>query len=443
MAGKPFCPWGNIMSNARAFGATLLACASVATIQPAQADSISGLSAPIAINDDLTFKPLLDSRLRWEDVQQPAKNLSADAVTMRVRAGLEIADKATHLSFLAEAAGTLALDTDYNAFPYKNLGVSQYRTAYSVVADPQNIALNRLQLQYKTKAVTLTAGRQRINLDDERWVGSVGWRQNEQTFDALRGQLMLAPVTLDVSYADHQRTIYGIDGGARAAYSGRFWFLGAGVKTGPVTTKAFGYLVDYDNDAGTPQTARNAQTGSSQTYGLRSVGLFPLAKGVSLSVAGSYARQSNYGTNSLHYAASYMAAEGGLNLGTLTLKGGYELMGSDAGLSAVQTPMATLHKFDGWADVFLTTPANGLADHYAGVAYKFARVKAIPGLNAQVTYHQFDSDIGAINYGHEWDGAIGFKTGRVTWMAKYADYIARGGGTTDTRKVWLQAEFGF
>lgn len=431
------------MSNARALGATLLACVAVGAIQPAQADSIPGLTAPIALDDDLTFKPLLDSRLRWEDVQQPAKDLSADAVTMRVRAGFELADNPAHLAFLAEAAGTLAVDSDYNAFPYKNLGTNQYRTAYAVVADPQNVALNRLQLQYKTSAVILTAGRQRINLDDERWVGSVGWRQNEQTFDAVRGQIALAPVIVDVTYADRQRTVYGTDGGARTAYSGRFWFLGAAIKTGPVTTKAFAYLVDYDNDAGTPQTVRDAQTDSSQTYGVRSAGLFSLAKGVSVSVVGSFARQSNYGTNTLHYAASYIAAEGGLNLGALTVKGGYELLGSDAGVSAVQTPMATLHKFDGWADVFLTTPAKGLADTYGGLAYTFTQVRAIPGLNAQVTYHQFDSDLGSIDYGREWDGAIGFKTGRVTWLVKYADYVARGGGTTDTRKFWLQAEFGF
>jgi hypothetical protein len=104
--------------------------------------------------------------------------------------------------------------------------------------------------------------------------------------------------------------------------------------------------------------------------------------------------------------------------------------------------MATLHKFDGWADLFLITPAKGLQDLYAGAAYKFVGIKALPGLNAAVTYHQFDSDFGSTDYGHEWDASLGFKLGRVAVLAKYADYDAAGFGS-DTRKFWLQAEAAF
>lgn len=451
MVGKPFKSMGEIMTCLRTAAALIVAGAAANLATPALADEAKPLVTPIKVGDGFTIKPMLDSRLRWEDVRQPARALSADAVTLRVRAGFELANQPTHLALLVEAGATLGIDTDYNAFPYKNPASDQYRPGDAVVADAQNLALNRLQLQYKTKAVTLTAGRQRINLDDERWVGSSGWRQNEQTFDALRGEVSLQqaslPVSLDVAYSDSQRTVFGNDGGPRVANDGRFWFLGAGVKLGPVTTKGFAYLVDYNNTPGAPQTVRG-QTNSSQTYGLRSSGSFTLAKGVSLALAGSFAQQSNYGTNALHYKADYYAGEAALGVKVLTLKGGYEVLGADAkatgGAWSVQSPLATLHKFDGWADVFLTTPANGLRDLYAGVAAKLPMVKAVKGLNAQVVYHQFDSDIGAIGYGHEWDGAIGLKTGRITWLAKYADYVAKSGsGTTDTRKFWLQAEFGF
>ena len=431
-------------------GLWLATATPLALAQPACADTpppaTPQFGEAVKLADNFTFKPLVDARLRWEDVEQPVKHLGADAVTMRLRAGFELTDTAAHLSFLAEGEGNLGIDDHYNAFNYKNTASSQYLPAYAVVADPQNVALNRLQLQYKTTAVDLTVGRQRIVLDDERWVGASNWRQNQTTFDAVRGQLTLAPVTLDVTYSDRQRTVYGTDGGPRVSYAGRFWFLGASIRTGPITTKAFAYLVNYDNDAATMQTVRG-QTNSTQTYGVRSAGSFGLAKGVKLALAGSYAQQSNYGTNLRHYSARYIAGQGDLALHDLTLTGGYDLLGADAnatgGAWSVQTPMATLHKFDGWADQFLTTPAKGLADVYAGAVYKFTGIKAIPGLFAQAAYHQFNSDIGTINYGHEWDGAIGLKTGRITWLAKYADYIARGGGTTDTRKFWLQTEFGF
>ncbi len=47
-----------------------------------------------------------------------------------------------------------------------------------------------------------------------------------------------------------------------------------------------------------------------------------------------------------------------------TLGVGYELLGSDDGVAAFQTPLATLHKFNGFADQFLVTPAGGLQDIY-------------------------------------------------------------------------------
>ena len=130
-------------------------------------------------------------------------------------------------------------------FPSR-LPSSQRRTAFSVVADPENIELNRLQLQYKGKAVTVTVGRQRINLDDQRFVGAVGWRQNEQTFDAARIEAKIGPVSLDGTYAISQRTIWGYEGEGRTAFDGDFVFLGAGAKLGPVQLKAFAYLLDYD-----------------------------------------------------------------------------------------------------------------------------------------------------------------------------------------------------
>ena len=127
---------------------------------------------------------------------------------------------------------------------------------------------------------------------------------------------------------------------------------------------------------------------------------------------------------------------------------GYELLGGDARAGkSFQTPMATLHKFNGWADLFLTTPQTraygGLQDWYGGLAYRFDGVKALPGLNAAVTYHRFDSDYGNVRYGDEWDASMGFKlTKHMNVLAKYADYSAKGFGV-DTRKFWLQLEVAY
>ena len=394
---------------------------------------------PVVIGDGLTLDPIVEGRLRWEHVDQPSTD--ADAVTLRLRLGGELKHAKSHLALLAEAEGTVAIGKNYNAFPFA-ITSSQRRTQFSTVADPENIELNRLQLQYKSKAVTITVGRQRINLDDQRFVGAVGWRQNEQTFDAVRGEAKLGPVSLDGTYSISQRTVFGYDAGPRTAYDGNFVFLGAGAKLGPVNVKAFAYLLDYDlaEQAGTQAIA----LADTQTYGLRATTSLPLSKVVKLNLAASYAHQSNYKQNPLSYGADYLAAEGGIAYKGFAANIGYEKLGANAVAGrSFQTPMATLHKFNGWADLFLTTPANGLQDVYGGVSYAFAKGKALPGLNAAVTYHQFDSDVGSVSFGHEWDASVGLKLARgVNGLVKFADYKARGFGA-DTRKVWLQVEFAY
>jgi len=403
-------------------GATVAVLATLAISSPAlaaEADKSAGTG-------QLQIKPILDARLRYEAVDQGA--LDADAFTLRLRAGVEA--KLGMLSILAEGEGTAALVNHYNAFPFP-IADSQRRPQYAVVSDPENIELNRLQLQYKSKDVGVTIGRQRINLDDQRWVGSVGWRQNEQTFDAVRGEAKLGPVTADLTYAISQRTIFGGGAGARTSIDGNFVFAGVGSKVGPVQGKLFAYLIDYDETFALPN--------SSQTYGGFASGAIPLGGKTKLSLRGSYARQSDYGDNPFNYAADYWSIEAGTKLSGFNLTGGWERLGSDNGRS-VQTPLATLHKFNGWADIFLTTPPAGLEDAYVSVGRTFESVRALPGLNAVVTFHQFDSAKGGLEYGTEWDASAGFRLGKIGFLLKYADYNARDFGI-DTRKLWLQAEW--
>lgn len=377
-------------------------------------------------SDQIRIEPILDMRLRYELVDQGS--LGADAVTLRIRAGAQA--NLGSFSALVEGEGTVAPVNDYNAFAFP-VSDDQRRPQYAVIADPENIELNRLQLQYKTKDLTVTAGRQRINLDDQRWVGSVGWRQNEQTFDAIRGEAALGPIAVDLTYAISQRTIFGADAGPRTAIDGNFLFAGVGTTPGRIQGKLFTYLIDYDETFALPN--------SSQTYGGYVTGTIPLAKTTKLTFRASYARQSDYGRNPFDYATNYWSFEAGTKLASFSINGGWEQLGSDNG-RALQTPLATLHKFNGWADMFLTTPPNGLEDAYLTLGWASDSVKALPGLKANITFHQFDSAKGDIEYGKEWDASAGFKIGKVALLLKYADYDATDFGA-DTSKLWLQAEW--
>lgn len=417
--------------------ATLLA-SSIALAHPAQAAE-KKFGDPVTVADGVTLDPIIDARVRYEGVDQPT--VDADALTVRLRTGIELKHAPSHLSFLVEAEGTLGISKEYNAFPFALAGSPQRRPQFAVVPDGESIDLNRLQIQYKTKAFALTVGRQRINLDDQRFVGSVGWRQNEQTFDAVRAEASLGPVSLDGTYAIQQDSIFGSEAGPRRSMDGDFVFLGAGAKLGPVMAKGFAYLIDYDEAF--------AFANSTQTYGGRISGSFPLSKAVKLNVLASYARQMDMGRNPVNYEADYVLGELGLGYKGFTLTGGFELLGADKGAGkAFQTPLATLHKFNGWADLFLNTPAAGLEDYYVTLAKAFPKIKAVKGLNANVTYHQFRSDTGNIKYGTEWDASLGFKTRQVGWLVKYANFDANRGLAANPYKVnreilWLQAEVSF
>lgn len=384
---------------------------------------------PIPFGDGLTFDPIIDGRLRWEHVEQDNIQKDADAVTLRMRAGFEVQHD-SGLAFLAEAEGNLAISDRYNdTIPGNNgyLGAEPY----PVVADPQTVELNRLQVAYKGKDLGLTVGRQRIVYDNARFVGDVIWRQNEQTFDAVRGTAKLGPVAIDATYAISQRTVFGIDS-PNEHFDGDLVLAQAGIDTHGVKLKGFTYLLDYDD--------RVAY--SSKTFGVLASTSIPLGGKTKIEVNATYARQSDYKANPVDYSAEYIWGELGASVAGFGIKGGYEELGSDDGVAAFQTPLATLHAFNGWADLFLTTPAAGLRDYYGSVGKGLGDVGPLKGLKAAVVYHKFESDVGSLDYGTEWDANLGFKLKNYGILIKYANYNAEDFGT-DTERFWLQVEFSY
>ena len=112
---------------------------------------------------DVEVKPIIEARMRYENVEQQDVAVESDAVTMRLRAG--VTAKTASFAVLVEGEGTLAIVEDYNSGVNGKSG--------PVIPDPENIELNRAQIQFTGIPKTvITAGRQRINLDDQRFVGS-------------------------------------------------------------------------------------------------------------------------------------------------------------------------------------------------------------------------------------------------------------------------------
>jgi Alginate export len=394
------------------------------------ATTLTALATP-ALAEPAKIKPLVDVRLRTETIDQAGIARKAEALTVRIRAGAEV--KKGPFALLVEAEGTLALVDHYNS------GLNG-KTAFPVVADPQNVELNRLQLQFTgVPKMLVTVGRQRVNLDDQRFVGAVGWRANEQTFDAARIEWSgVKNVKADVTYAWANRTIWGVDGfGARqTAIGGRNVFANLSYKHKRGTLTGFAYLVDQN------EAVVQGYRLSSQTYGARFAGSAPLSKSTKLSYALSYARQGDYRNNPNAYRAHYWLGEVGLEANGFRLLGGYEVLGSKTGaaFTSFQTPLATLHKFNGWADKFLTTPANGLRDAYATLGFVKPKWGRLTALTAQATYHDFKSARLGQRYGSEINLLLSAKHKRTTFSLKYADYTAKA-FATDTKKFWASVEW--
>ena len=146
-----------------------IACLLSAFAAPAQAQSLMDAIAK--------GRPVIDLRARYEAVQDAGMAVDANVLTLRARLGYE--------------TGTwngLSLQADFDQV-FSNQAYNSTRngkTAYAVVADPAMTALNRLQLTYASDFGTkFVLGRQRLLIVNQRFVGNAGWRQHEQTYDAL------------------------------------------------------------------------------------------------------------------------------------------------------------------------------------------------------------------------------------------------------------------
>jgi Alginate export len=384
-------------------------------------------------------KYIFDSRLRMEDVDQDPLLEDASAVTLRLRLGFETG-KAWNTALLVEGEAVVPLQDEYRPDPS-----SSENAIYPVVADPEGYEINRFQLTNTSlPGTTLTLGRQRIGLDDQRFVGAVAWRQNEQTFDAFRMvNRSVTNLVLDATYLNRVNRVFG-DESNQGDYKGDSFLLNASYQTKVGKLTAFGYLLDFEAITNIP-AGMNPIRDSTSTYGLRFAGEKPVGK-VKLAYIASYATQTDYADNPLDFELDYLTGELTGTFRQFSLGVGTEILEGNgiagAGGKGFTTPLATLHKFQGWADKFLTTPANGIEDVYATGSVTLKGVGSLDTLSLIAAYHDYEAEQISADYGEEWNVSLAAKIKRLNFMLKFADY--RQGVPTvarSTEKLWAQIEF--
>ena len=377
----------------------------------------------------------LDIRFRYEHADIDGLG-DSNAFTMRTRLGYTAAVYEGFQGMIELEDNRSVDDSEYFN------GIAPNARGLSPIADPEDTELNRLWIAYdfrkisKDLPLSTKIGRQRIILDDARFIGNVGWRQLEQTFDAA--MLTLTPseeFTATYLYIDDVNRIFGADSGLdfnSDSHAINVAYIGLDI--GKIV--GFAYLLDLGS-AGTPGAAV-----SSQTYGGRLDGSTDLNDDLALGYIASFAVQSDYGDNATSYDAIYVLGETKLKFKNTSggfVGGGFEMLGSDDGTIAFSTPLATGHKFNGYADSFLGTPVQGLRDYYAVAGTN------VPGIDAKFStaYHYFTGDDTDSDLGTEFDFVLAKKiNANMSVLAKYA-YFDGDNTRADIERFSLQLDLTF
>ena len=385
------------------------------------------------------IKPIVDARARYENVDQDPLVEEANANTLRLRLGFETG-KVWNTTLLAEGEFVWPFDGDY-----RDDNSVATNTAYPVVPDPESYELNRLQLTNTSiPGTTVTLGRQRILLDDHRFVGNVGWRQNEQTFDAVRFvNKSVKSLTLDVTYLNQVNRVFGPES-PQGRYTGDGYLGNVGFQTPIGKITGFAYVLDFDAIPVSKLPAgMNPIRSSTETYGLRFAGDRAMGP-VKLGYVASYATQEDYGQNPNTFDLDYYVAELTATFKQFTVGLGQEVLEGN-GTVGFATPLATLHKFNGWTDKFLVTPPAGLDDRYASLGYAAKGLGPIETLSATIAYHTYESERGALDLGDEMNVQLQAKWKRFLGTLKYADFDAQPVAATaayqDTAKYWVMVDY--
>ncbi|MDR9498196.1 MAG: hypothetical protein RI556_03400 [Hydrogenovibrio sp.] len=379
-------------------------------------------AAATTFTDALTQgSPSLDIRVRYEGVSQDNKD-DATAFTERTRVGYQTLPFHGFSAFV-EMSDTATLGSRDDFYVPAGPG-ARGDADKAVVLDPSYTSLNQAWLKYQFAGNSVTLGKQRI-IFDNRYLGNVGWRQNEQVYTG--GHLAVGSVPdlkLNYAYITETQNPVGVDiematHALQAQYTIADW----------AKLTAYGYWLDYDLAAQT----------DSRTLGARLTGSVPLAEKMGLSYHLEYGDQTDY-ADSDNVGGDYTRFDLGLKAAGVKFLVGQETLGGN-GDYAYQTPLGTVHLYNGWADQFIGpvggTPANGLQDRYVKVSGKLA------GFKLAAHYHDFNSDTASDHYGSEWNLLAARKIQKHYLVGvKYANYQADD-HKVDTRKLWVWGQVKF
>ncbi len=374
---------------------------------------------PLPAPAEQWITPTIDIRTRYEFGDADGLDQS-NAFTFRERLGLKI--KAWNgFSALVEGEFSQAAVDDYNGGAP---GAEPFDPANTLIADPETNELNQAFLQYEGFDTNTKVGRQRIIYDNAAFIGNVGWRQNEQTYDAISlSNKSINELTFNYAYLNQVNRIFGSEADASltpgftnvediGTNSHLFNASYSGIEG--VTVGVYAYVMNFED---VPAFDNN-------TFGLSAKG-----KLCNIALYGELAWQDKAGTlgedDALYAHATATKAFGpqALTLGVEHLDAGFK------------TPLATVHAFNGFADVTdaarLSGAHNGLTDPY--LSHTMPIFYGIKWMNV---LHALGDNAISADYGWEYDSVLTKKfENNFTAIAKVAFFESEGDDYTSNAKV--------
>jgi len=384
----------------------LLLAASAPSLMAAEAETVAD-----ALRDGT---PILDLHYRYESVDQSNFAEDAQAHTLRARAGYRTGDW-RGIYLLGEVEATVDLEGDYN-------NTDNGKTTFPTVADPDGAEINQAFIGYRPNdALDFRLGLQRIQLGNLRYISNVAFRQREQTYLAFSGRYAADGLEVNFGQIERAQRVFGADHSVPALAETNLdaQFLDVAQRFGDMRLMGYYYAIGNDDtpaashaDLGLAFTGRHGDAERNFNWRVE------------------VARQDGIRGGASTIDADYSYLVLGYHWDRYDLSIAQEVLGGD-GVYGFQTPLATLHAFNGWTDQFLTTPAAGLRDRYLSMGGKFGKVAVL------LVLHDFAADSGGADLGSEWGVQVGMPVADdIRLTLKYADYT----GTAtrpDVAKIWV------
>lgn len=449
----------------------LLALATISSVAYAEEEALPEYTFLDAIKGG---KNMTSVRLRYEEVQQdgngPAGTPAAtkklqdgQAFTMRSLIGWQTAPF-HNLSFAAQLIDVSKLKDEYNdGTSSKNInGLSNQagHEQYAKIVDPDDTDINQLYVDWTgIKNTKFRVGRQQINLDNVRFIGDIGFRQVMQVFDGV--SLLNKSIPDTEVFLAHIENVKQIN--TRMRYDGSLEIANLKYRISPTeSVTGYGYFSKFQNlgfglgwfGATVPANAKADQ--SNQTLGLRLDGIRKLNDDWKAMYTAEYAKQSDYENGDSRIDAHYYKVGGGAMFGNFGLRIDEELLSSNDGNYAFQTPFGTNHLFQGWVDKFLVTPKQGIKDDFVTATYKIGDFAFFADYHLITSDENFNKIGGGTGdkYGKEWNVAATYTVSKnIMTKVEYGKFTeddaykasptAKAGNFRDTEKLWLTAMYTF